>query len=524
MPKLFRGKDSNSPSSKDSGSQAASGGQVSTLPKAKRSLSARWAQRFEETKPLDDDAPSAAERHRPWRHPSIEEPRLAFEIQQAIQESERLTWEANRKAEDDDYDEMKRKVDDEYKMSEDELEMKLVRQELKLRAIQDEIDPRLYGDQTVYEEDSEKAEQDSYELNFPPIDSREFRPRVSSLAQSEEDGSVRSDREIQSSGSSSERRRHGVIEEIDSDEFFLREKGISEEDMDMGRYLANEIRDALRAAVENEAPIAPERTKRSKSMRSSKENSETPSRPKRERSLRRSQESFQSVGPKHRVVYRADSSGSRDKSPQLEPLDDIVVIKPVRRRSKTSLQSQGFDNHVTDLPPIVPARKKRPRTLNAPEKRFTSPAIDSDWPRIVNLQASSSEPAIQKGFEDEIPMMDEEDYIEPIPIVPKRRSRSRGTSQARDDDRTSHGAESWPEVSLEDEMPQDDESSNALPGYAVIEKKDKPPGVPPRTRRRRKFATCPRPAKKPFRTYSTVGPGRPRTPIADVSFLSILRR
>lgn len=56
-----------------------------------------------------------------------------------------------------------------------------------------------------------------------------------------------SDKEQQSSGSSSEKHRAGVIEEIDSDEFFLREKGLSREDVDVSRYLSLEIRDAFRS-------------------------------------------------------------------------------------------------------------------------------------------------------------------------------------------------------------------------------------------------------------------------------------
>jgi len=56
-----------------------------------------------------------------------------------------------------------------------------------------------------------------------------------------------SDRENRSSGTSSERHRRGVLEEIDSDEFFLRQKGISQEDVEMGRFISSEIRDALRA-------------------------------------------------------------------------------------------------------------------------------------------------------------------------------------------------------------------------------------------------------------------------------------
>ena len=78
--------------------------------------------------------------------------------------------------------------------------------------------------------------------SFPPVDPREFRNRQPDSAEvSEDEESMRSDREIQqSSGSSCERRRRGVIEEIDSDEFFLREKGISQEHMRF--HLNSEIR------------------------------------------------------------------------------------------------------------------------------------------------------------------------------------------------------------------------------------------------------------------------------------------
>lgn len=58
-----------------------------------------------------------------------------------------------------------------------------------------------------------------------------------------------SDREARSSGSSSLRHRAGVLEEINSDEFFLREKGLSQEDVEVGRYLTSEIREAFRAPI-----------------------------------------------------------------------------------------------------------------------------------------------------------------------------------------------------------------------------------------------------------------------------------
>ncbi|KAK6627527.1 hypothetical protein RUM44_010005 [Polyplax serrata] len=42
-------------------------------------------------------------------------------------------------------------------------------------------------------------------------------------------------------------RKKGVLEEINSDEYFLRQKGISQDDIDMGKYLSHEIREAFRS-------------------------------------------------------------------------------------------------------------------------------------------------------------------------------------------------------------------------------------------------------------------------------------
>lgn len=42
-------------------------------------------------------------------------------------------------------------------------------------------------------------------------------------------------------------RKKGVLEEINSDEYFLRQKGISQDDIDVGKYLSHEIREAFRS-------------------------------------------------------------------------------------------------------------------------------------------------------------------------------------------------------------------------------------------------------------------------------------
>ena len=119
------------------------------------------------------------------------------------------------------------------------------------------------------------------------------------------------------------------------------------------------------------------------------------------------------------------------------------------------------------------------------------------------------------------------EYIEsPPPVPPKRSSRSRGTSLAPDDDGTSHGTESIPEIGYtEEEIPQDDNDLRLdYPGYAMIDKREKPPRPPPPRRRRDdKFATTPRSGKapeRPQRAYSTLRPARSRTP-SEVTSLTL---
>lgn len=51
--------------------------------------------------------------------------------------------------------------------------------------------------------------------------------------------------ETQSSGSSCDRRRTGVIEDIDDDEFFLRQRGVSQDNAEISQYISSAIREGL---------------------------------------------------------------------------------------------------------------------------------------------------------------------------------------------------------------------------------------------------------------------------------------
>ncbi|XP_031777275.1 titin isoform X3 [Nasonia vitripennis] len=589
----------------------------STFPRANRSslsLSARWAQRFGETvKGIHhDDSEPPVDRSKPWRHPSLEEPRLSLKPQtsqeEEEEEEEKLPWEnSERRTYDAEDEEESREASYGDRSATKAPELSFDKEPVK--------DPRLYDEQLmtriVAEEPKKKVrlvEEDEASLpdpeaedehhtyhpkelfdgSFPPVDPREFRvARENSVDLSEDEGSsMRSDREIQqSSGSSCERRRRGVIEEIDSDEFFLREKGISQENM---RFtLISEIssfftqhRDALRPRVTAEIEeIPPQRPKRTRSLRKRRDESvesydatPPPEKPKRERSsLRQSRESFHTQPSlervnslsRHRIVYQTETAPMLQTKDDMasEPLDDIVVVKPARRKSRSSLRStsqsrlppeeqnivlapmqQSMTSEIpTQVPvPPVPRRRKRLRRDNTNQSS--------------SLSVRTSDSALCNGFHDtgslrhsheRIPPTppptppppshpDELDYIEPAaapvtshppPVPPKRtRSHSRTASLAPEDDRTSHGAESLPgDFGYADEddipvIPRDSSSREpSLPGYAVIEKREKPPRPPPPRRKRQdKFATAPRPSKnggpkRPLRAYSTLRPAKSDT-------------
>ncbi|KAG8224678.1 hypothetical protein J437_LFUL003793 [Ladona fulva] len=79
---------------------------------------------------------------------------------------------------------------------------------------------------------------------------------TSSLRGSAPEGSWSESGGQQDGGGASPERRPGVLEEIDADEFFLREKGLSRDDVRRGEEISSEIRDAFRptAASEGDEP------------------------------------------------------------------------------------------------------------------------------------------------------------------------------------------------------------------------------------------------------------------------------
>ncbi|XP_061933329.1 uncharacterized protein LOC107999356 isoform X2 [Apis cerana] len=585
---------------KESRAQSA---ESATFPRVrKKSDGLKWARGFDKTASYGDEQrrsseETAAERSEPWRYPSMEEPRLSMSEGGAVA----IPWE-ERRGEDEEFQYMD--YEQESPETSDRQTPHLPTSDAS-RTEEESYTSKLksyrHGEEEEEEEDAEKRaegewkaekeirredfrpvprsrsleevlhtrEEARYEETFTAVDPRRYGVHKTPSEEEEyeeemdedeepEPLSVQSDREQQHSSSSScERRRHGVIEEIDSDEFFLRESGLSQGDMNFGKYLTGEIRDALRPernvlADEEMVPIPPRRPARNRSLRKEKERSTEsydvtpPIRPNR---ARRSESTDEQVfrdrtrsDSRHRVVYQTE--GEPAELP-VEPLDDIVVLKPVRRKSRSLQRSQSqlaadFPRPPSPTPPVAPSRRKRSR--KEPERRngeLVEAAIcngHAEWAGdagkpVVSSSLSKMYSVRLDGQEEEVYMAEEimatseenirklatrlgeEEYMEPAPVPPKRRSRSRGTSVALDEDRTSHGAESLPEAGYaEEDIPRDDAESfeKELTGYAVIEKREKPPRPPPPRRKRDKFATAPRSnaPKRPQRAYSTLGPAR----------------
>ncbi|XP_076763963.1 uncharacterized protein LOC143431260 isoform X2 [Xylocopa sonorina] len=583
---------------KDSRAQSA---ESATFPRA-RARTGSWAQRFEKTAGFFDESnpETAAEKAHPWRQPGTEQPRLSMSGDEATS----IPWEERGKLEELQYMDYEQESPETSDRQPHPMSEASRTEEESYERDRMELDPRLYpAEKEMYQQEAGEEEgqdewmpeeempresfrpiQRSRSLeevirtrqderfvgSFAMVDPRKYgvhkTPSEEEEQEMEEDdeqepSSAQSDREQQhSSTSSCDRRRRGVIEEIDSDEFFLRESGLSQDDMNLGKYLSSEIRGALRPegnilASEDMVPIPPQRPTRKRSVRKQREGSIEsydmipPVRPKRDPNRIRRSESIDEPfrertrsNSRHRIVYQTE--GEPAELP-VEPLDDIVVVKPVRRKSRSSLRSQSqipTEALPSSVPPVAPTRRKRlrkePERRNgelppicnghtewtaddAPAKPLPlSPTMSTE--QLQDQEVHTAEDIIGTSVESiqKLQRLLNEEYMGQVPVPPKRRSRSRGTSVAQDEDRTSHGAESLPEAGyVEEDIPRDDvELARDLSGYAVIDKREKPPRPPPPRRKKDKFATAPRPAppKRPQRTYNTLGPGKDK----DISILT----
>ncbi|PSN33549.1 hypothetical protein C0J52_21021 [Blattella germanica] len=340
--------------------------------------------------------------------------------------------------------------------------------------------------------------------------------------------------EARSSGSSSLRHRAGVLEEIDSDEFFLREKGLSQEDVEVGRYLTSEIRDAFRAPVsalsqmdnyeyyDDEEDVenlgqqyrstperGPTRPARTRSLRPRKRTSKSkspaeeedssqffntfpPARPKR---IRRGQQQEDEELEVSKEKEGYEEQEMEVDEPAKAGIPSFTVTDDDEKYRQQSLEEPEAEEQwqteeiavAEPEPPMPPKRLRRGRKEPIPDTLCNGHYTKEDWLENIQAQIVPTDEVMVMRTESDyiIPAAPPEDFELP-PEAPRRgrRKSSRATSLA-DEDRTSRGASSLPSERdhATDDFPVD-LSLPEIPGYACVEK----PSMKPRRKTTRPSA------------------------------------
>uniref|UniRef100_A0A336LZ64 CSON005822 protein n=1 Tax=Culicoides sonorensis TaxID=179676 RepID=A0A336LZ64_CULSO len=284
--------------------------------------------------------------------------------------------------------------------------------------------------------------------------------------------------------------RRGVLEEIDDDQFFLRKKGISEDNIQMGEYISSAIREGLMDPVNVLAQMG-------------------------------QFDDYQLDEDEIRYLQEIEKQGSDF---QLELDEKLLPYKPGRRQKKQSSEEisddqQGKWEPIKDIdedsielsnrdfsrfvPPTPPKRRKK---RNAPLPKTQNSKNLNGYEELQNLPHQQEVNVYRQEQTFAVPLAKAESGDSFIPVPAARRSRSRSQSVLKDENKAFNVIEELSEI----------------PGYAVI-KKDPPPRPPaPQSRRskstrshERPFNTMPRlgnhesTPERPARNYSTIIPDRP---------------
>ncbi|XP_065162042.1 titin isoform X2 [Atheta coriaria] len=327
-------------------------------------------------------------------------------------------------------------------------------------------------------------------------------------------------------GSSDDVRRRGVLEEINSDEFFLRQKGISQDNIEVGAYLSSEIREAFRtpnnalSQLEKPEPEAPKRRpfkkpKRKKTPHVSQEGIQydqdsihtepdvstyqtddfetdvQPERPKRRGRKKDDEADMKYIEDQilSRDEFMDEQQFSHYENEHMEGIEQPNIIL------SSSYHAEHFYPD-DDVPAAPPRKHKSLRSLNAMSEHDS---ITEELNGYKEVQQEVS----QYEHEYQIPTPDQ---------PPKRPFRTRSRTRSR-----SRGTALPDEETVARELLQST-SQQSLTYKSHI----RDPPLPPCRRRSLKsegaeeerFFTAPRPTTqrepvRPLRNYSTLGPSRP---------------
>ncbi|XP_058120902.1 microtubule-associated protein futsch-like [Anopheles ziemanni] len=375
------------------------------------------------------------------------------------------------------------------------------------------------------------------------------------------------DKECQSSGSSSARRRKGVLEEIDDDEFFLRQKGISKDDIQMGEYISSAIKEGLSHPKNALADMGRYDYYDEDQDRDGLRRYYQPSFESDDISNRQVDSTdFYRTFPPDRPSRKGKKS-TRDEDDRAVPEDqdyepedeedDLAYYdrqrtakygseQPQLLQSATAryMDDEDLEDEASSLrreamlagsvvPPTPPTRrrKKRFRDVTPSDVNGTAPFDTNTGKSISNTFIAGPHVTSMTVNRAEVPLAKEESFgTLPAPTPRRSRSRSQISKALDDDDRVSRGAESLI-VGIIDRAPTQRESYryevSESNGYATV-RKEAPPRPPAPTIRRRKSTRSldaqPQPTRafntlpnyhhsvspvRPQRNYSTINPNRP---------------
>ncbi|XP_041987150.1 uncharacterized protein LOC121738936 isoform X2 [Aricia agestis] len=303
------------------------------------------------------------------------------------------------------------------------------------------------------------------------------------------------------------------INEINNDEFFVRPRGISRENIQVREYLSDEIRQAFNipknvlASMGSTEPEAqkmyvtqadadPELTiEENEQMRYSVEDLNErddgyytfpPIRPSRAKRKKKEIESIQYMDESVNASMQfseVDLGISEDNLKEIQNTnfaEDSKLTHETEFRPDLNSIHEYANDDIIEYPDNIPIQSQ---TLPMPPKRkkkYNKNEIRHSYSNDFNTFPSPNIWQGEQQSEDIIVYRTEHEYIVPHSEaafteqspVPPRRSRSRsskGTSIC-DDDRTSHGAES---LTLDTHLPQDFEEKpvrQESPGYATVDK------------------------------------------------------
>lgn len=211
-----------------------------------------------------------------------------------------------------------------------------------------------------------------------------------------------------SSGSSSDRRRTGVLEEISSDEFFLRQKGVSQDDVDVERYLTQEIKETFRPSAINanngvehisleEAELArsyrgtPERvspnTKNRPPRRSSRNAPKPPARPATPKSITPPPAHYEPVEPVEPAAL-AEEERKLVKGDTTWYFNTFPPNKPDREKRKQLRQKSSTINRKATVPQAPQRKSKRTRSEFVLDDNTSQWSVEPDEQWLKDLESN----------------------------------------------------------------------------------------------------------------------------------------